>query len=111
MPQPVASLWRSAGRRPQSSAHFVAGPCYEHDAELRAVKTFRPTERPDVLIQVDGDWYPGELRQWSRDPAGGWWANVSWRQAPGETFLDTFPAQRVCEDKESASGPDCNVKG
>ncbi|MDO9494925.1 MAG: hypothetical protein Q7J48_04420 [Nocardioides sp.] len=76
------------------------GPCRAHAAELRAVRTYRPDERPDVLVHVDEDWHPGEPRQWSQDPAGGWWANVSWRQAPGATFLDTFPAERVWEDTD-----------
>lgn len=79
------------------------GPCHEHAAELRCVKTYAPAERPDVLVHVDDDWHPGELRQWSRDPNGHWWANVSWRQAPGATFLDTFPAERVWEDKDPVS--------
>ena len=71
-----------------------------HTAGLRAVETYAPDDRPPVLVHVDGDWHPGELRQWSRDPAGGWWAQCSWRRAPGATFLDTFPAQRVWEDRE-----------
>ena len=55
---------------------------------------YRPAERPDVEVKVNGMWWPAELR--------GWWEkdgvrlmNVQWRTAPGEVRLDTVPADRV----------------
>jgi hypothetical protein len=50
--------------------------------------------RPDVVVLVDGVWHPGEARgYWDVD--GQPVVNVQWRAAPGETRLDTFPADRV----------------
>jgi hypothetical protein len=50
--------------------------------------------RPDVEVQVDGVWYPGEARgYWDRD--GQPVVNVQWRAAANQTRLDTFPAARV----------------
>lgn len=80
------------------------GPCDVHAAQLRVVRTYPIPDRPDVLVEIDGEWCQGELRQWSQDPDGGWWANVSWRREPGSTFLDTFPAERVKQD-EGTVGP------
>lgn len=55
---------------------------------------FRPDERPDVEVFVDGVWYEGELRAWQRR-ADGWWANVQWRPSAGMTYVDTVPAANV----------------
>lgn len=83
------------------------GPCNDHAAQLRAVKTYRPDERPNVLVEVDGDWCQGELRQWSQDPEGGWWADVRWRRGQGRgTHLDTFPpsgSSRIARSKQTYS--------
>ena len=76
------------------------GPCAEHAAELRAVKVYPVGERPDVLVEVDGDWCTGELRMWLQGPTG-WWAQCTWRRIAGETFIDTFPAERIREDEET----------
>lgn len=76
------------------------GPCHAHAhaAELRAVRTYKPEERPDVLLLVDEQWHQGELRQWSQDPQGGWWGYVTWRPEPGQTLHDSFPAERIRPD-------------
>lgn len=66
--------------------------------------TFRPDERPDVLVTVDGVEYPGELRAW-QERADGWWANVQWRTGPGVMFLDTVPADRVRPDESTERRP------
>jgi len=58
------------------------------------VHIYRPYERPDVEVLVEGTWWPGELRgYWDR--GGRRLMNVSWRTAPGMTRLDTVPAERV----------------
>lgn len=61
-----------------------------------AEHVYPPADRPDVEVEVDGTWYPGELRGWW-DRDGGRLMNVSWRSGPGTTFLDTVPAERVRE--------------
>lgn len=55
---------------------------------------YRPDERPDIEVEVDGRWYPGELRGWW-DRGGRRLMNVQWRQAVGLTRLETIPAERV----------------
>jgi hypothetical protein len=62
---------------------------------VHVVRTYTPGERPDVEVLVDGQWWPGELRQWSQDEEGNWWANVTWRREPGHTHIDTVPAEQV----------------
>ena len=68
------------------------------------MKAYAASDRPDVLVQVDdGEWHTAELREWSVDPTGGWWATVCWCQSQqGPLFLSTIPAQRVWEDSEDA---------
>lgn len=56
---------------------------------------YRPHERPDAEVLVDGTWYDAEVRMWSRDDAGGWHAQCTWHKGPGETRIDTFPAGHV----------------
>lgn len=56
---------------------------------------YRPNERPDVEVHVDGVWHPGELRDWLHREDGTWWANGQWRRRPGETYIDTVPADHV----------------
>lgn len=51
--------------------------------------------RPEVEVIVDGIWYFGELRMWSRRHDGSWWGQVRWSRAPGETMLGSFPADAV----------------
>lgn len=62
-------------------------------------RVYRPDERPDVEVRMDGVWHQGELRAWQQRDDGSWWANVQWRPAPGETYLDTVPAADVRPDE------------
>lgn len=39
----------------------------------------KPGERPDVEVCVDGGWCPGELRMWTQDDHGAWFAQVQYR--------------------------------
>jgi hypothetical protein len=32
------------------------------------------SERPDVEVCIDGEWWPGELRMWTQRADGSWWA-------------------------------------
>jgi hypothetical protein len=56
---------------------------------------YRPVDRPDVEVWLEGRWWPGELRMWRQDDDGSWRGNVQWHRAAGSTFLDTFPADRI----------------
>jgi len=49
-------------------------------------REFPVGERPHVEVLVEGAWFPGELRAWSRpSPVGGvWWGNVMCHDAEGE---------------------------
>ena len=49
---------------------------------------YRIAERPEVEVNVAGDWHYGQLRMWTRRPDGSWWAQVTWRRAPGENMID-----------------------
>ena len=69
-------------------------------SRMPALRTYRPDERPDVEVLVDGQWCKGELRQWSNDDSN-WSAQVQWRRTAGETFIDTFPADRIRPDETS----------
>jgi hypothetical protein len=60
----------------------------------KEIHTYPIDQRPDVGVLVDGTWHPGELRQWIEDD-GHRTCNVSWRRAPTEARLDTFPVVRV----------------
>lgn len=62
---------------------------------LRAVRAFDRSERPEVLVHVDGDWHAAQLNQWLQDPAGDFWADVTWRRSAAQTFERTIPRQRV----------------
>jgi hypothetical protein len=58
-------------------------------------RIYRPDQRPDVEVLVDGAWHQGELYAW-RPTADGWEATVRWRRGPGiGHFLTSFPADRV----------------
>ena len=53
-------------------------------ASTEGYRTFRPDERPDVLVVLDdGDEAEGGLRAWKRGPDG-WVASVQWRRGPGQ---------------------------
>jgi hypothetical protein len=61
---------------------------------LEGVHVYRPADRPDVEVKVDGLWWTGELRGWW-DQDGVRLMNVQWRTGPGQVRLDTVPADRV----------------
>lgn len=75
---------------------------------MPVVRTYRPDQRPDVEILVDGRWCKGELRQWSVDSQQQWSAQVSWRRRAGQTRIDTFPAEvvRLDETSRTPHGPE-----
>ena len=58
------------------------------------IHTYPIDQRPDVEAEVDGKWYPAELRQWT-EVDGKRMCDVSWHRAVGETLLDKFPIERV----------------
>ena len=62
---------------------------------MPAVRTYRPDERPDIEVRVEGHWCKGELRQWSQGADGQWSAQANWRRVAGETYIDTFPVERI----------------
>jgi len=57
-------------------------------------REYAPADRPDVLIEVDGVWLPGELHAWAKR-GGEWWAHVSWRQGVAQQRRGTVAAERV----------------
>jgi hypothetical protein len=50
-------------------------------------------DRPDAEVLVEGEWFPAELRM-RTERADGLHYNASWHR-DGNTYLDTFPADRV----------------
>lgn len=57
-------------------------------------RVYPPAERPDVEVLVEGTWYAGDLRMWSRvDDL--WIAQVRWNRGPGENLVGNFPEDRV----------------
>jgi len=57
---------------------------------------YKPHERPDVEVLVDGVWFPGELRMWTQRDDGTWSADVRWSEGTGASSrLDTFPADQI----------------
>lgn len=88
----------------QSPGHFprgVAGVLCLAALGLRGIiggmdpVSYRPDERPEVEVLVDGVWFPGELRMWFQHEDGSWRENVMWSRVPGENRLDNVPAERV----------------
>jgi hypothetical protein len=64
-------------------------------------------ERPDIEILVDGVWYPGELRAWSRpfpNAGGMWWGNVDYRTGRGRHRFATVHSDQV-RNAEPPVGP------
>jgi hypothetical protein len=55
---------------------------------------YKPDQRPDVEVMVDGTWWPGELRGWW-DRDGVRLMNVQWRTGPSQVRLDTVLAELV----------------
>jgi len=59
-------------------------------------RVYRPDERPDVEVLVDGVWCDGELRMWTQLKDGLWQGNVQWRPADEPTrYLGTFAADCI----------------
>lgn len=56
---------------------------------------YRPAERPNVEVEVNGRWYEAELRMWQPDADGAWRGQVQWHRAVGSTLIDTFPSARI----------------
>jgi hypothetical protein len=57
-------------------------------------RVFHGFDRPLVQVEVDGTWYPGELRMWEQRD-GVWWGQVTYSLAAGQTHLDAFPESRI----------------
>lgn len=62
---------------------------------VRPHTVYSPADRPDAEVLVDGEWRSAEIRMWSRDDAGSWFAQCDWNEAPGINRIDTFPADQV----------------
>lgn len=58
-------------------------------------RVYQVHARPEIEAQVDDEWFPGLLRMWKQDEDGSWSAQVSYSRAPGATYIDTVPAERV----------------
>lgn len=54
-------------------------------------RLYRPDERPDVEVLVDGTWWPGELHAWWPHEDGSWEATCSWRTGPAQQFRGRVP--------------------
>jgi hypothetical protein len=59
-------------------------------------------EHPDVQVEVDGQWWPGEARMRTELRDGTHRYDVAWHRK-GETYLDDFPAERVRLDNVDRS--------
>jgi hypothetical protein len=63
-------------------------------SDLEGMWTYKPHERPEVEVLVNGVWRPGQLRAtWRR--RGRRFCSVSWTEGPGTTRSETLPAARV----------------
>jgi hypothetical protein len=60
-------------------------------------RVYSSAERPLVEVEIEGSWYPGELRMWRRLDDGTWVGNVQYSLVVAENRLDTFPEQRIRE--------------
>ena len=72
--------------------------------EYLKVVTPSIAERPSVLVEHDGCWYMGELRQWMQLHDQTWRAQVQWHREPGSTFISDFPADLVVEHTAETDG-------
>lgn len=61
------------------------------------VHVYKPGDRPDVMVRIDGNWWPGELRMWKQHPDG-WWAQVNYTTAVGMTYIGTVHENDVRRD-------------
>lgn len=57
-------------------------------------RIYAPAERPAIEVEINGQWYAGELRAWLRR-GDEWWANVAWSAGVADTRLETVAAERV----------------
>jgi len=57
-------------------------------------RVYEPLEAPDVEVEVDGQWWPGEARMRTSHGDGRLTYQVQFRR-DGETYLDKFPTDRV----------------
>ncbi len=60
---------------------------------MPANRIYNPADRPEVQVQVDGQWYDGDLYAW-RDRDGEQWGQVRYSRDQ-QTYLDNFPAHRI----------------
>ena len=67
---------------------------------LEVVRVYAVDERPEVLVEIGGDWQSGELFRWSRDLDGELWADVAYSRPLDQKFLSTFSRQRVWGDRD-----------
>ena len=66
---------------------------------------YKPHERPEVEVLIDGTWHYGELRMWTQDNAGAWSAQVTWSRAVAENLIGTFSAGDVRPHASVAQRP------
>ena len=58
-------------------------------------RVYRPDERPDVEVLVDGVWRVGELRMWRQEHDGSWLGQVQYRPDEPTRVIATFPAEQI----------------
>ncbi len=69
-----------------------------HSLDGMEARVYRPDERPDVLVTVEGVEYPAELPMWQQREDGSWWANVN-GSLDGQRYVGTFSAAVVRLDE------------
>jgi len=62
---------------------------------MRDPIVYRPADRPEAEVLVDGTWWPAEIRMWVQHHDGTWTADVGYATAPAENRIGTFPADRL----------------
>ena len=55
---------------------------------------YEPLKAPDVEVEVDGQWWPGEARMRTTHKGGRLSYSVQYHR-DGSTYLDKVPAERV----------------
>ena len=75
------------------------GPGINRECGCRAVPfgrmerhVYRPDERPDIEVLVEGEWCEGELRMWTLMPRTARGREVQW--SPGRVFDEAFSGYR-----------------
>lgn len=61
---------------------------------------YNPLEAPEVEVEVDGQWWPGEARMRTTHDGGRLTYQGRFRRE-GETYLDKFPSEQVRLDTRS----------